>query len=167
VTQGENPNAPARSSSFRANSKGPATPKRYNTHTHTHTHTHTQSGGPDAVLLVFRVRSNRSRAQSPCSPGGQYPPSPLRQRATTPGTDDRGHPEVKGHSTLERKSTKSETSERKIPKSTSRELNAGRGTVCVCVCVCVCDCMCVSVCVSVCLCVCVSVCVCQFIILEK
>ncbi|XP_030612212.1 MAP7 domain-containing protein 2 isoform X2 [Archocentrus centrarchus] len=89
---GESANTPARSSSFRANSKGPATPKR--------------------------VRSNRSRAQSPCSPG-QYPPSPLRQRATTPGTD-----EVKGHSTLERKSTKSETSEKKIPKSTSRELNA-------------------------------------------
>ncbi|XP_030254002.1 MAP7 domain-containing protein 2 isoform X6 [Sparus aurata] len=94
---GETPNTPARSSSFRANSKGPATPKR--------------------------VRSNRSRAQSPCSPG-QYPPSPLRQRATTPGTDDRGHGEVKGHSTLERKSTKSETSEKKIPKSTSKELNA-------------------------------------------
>ncbi|XP_036935976.1 ensconsin isoform X4 [Acanthopagrus latus] len=94
---GESPNTPARSSSFRANSKGPATPKR--------------------------VRSNRSRAQSPCSPG-QYPPSPLRQRATTPGTDDRGHAEVKGHSTLERKSTKSETSEKKIPKSTSKELNA-------------------------------------------
>ncbi|XP_068437619.1 MAP7 domain-containing protein 2 isoform X2 [Clinocottus analis] len=94
---GENPNAPARSSSFRANSKGPATPKR--------------------------VRSNRSRAQSPCSPG-QYPPSPLRQRASTPGTDDRGHPEVKGHGTLERKCTKSEPSEKKIPKSTSRELNA-------------------------------------------
>ncbi|XP_029979205.1 MAP7 domain-containing protein 2 isoform X6 [Sphaeramia orbicularis] len=95
---GEGPNTPARSASFRANSKGPATPKR--------------------------VRSNRSRAQSPCSPG-QYPPSPLRQRATTPGTpDDRGHTEIKGHSTLERKSTKSETSEKKIPKSTSRELNA-------------------------------------------
>ncbi|XP_042366524.1 MAP7 domain-containing protein 2-like isoform X2 [Plectropomus leopardus] len=94
---GETPNAPARSSSFRANSKGPATPKR--------------------------VRSNRSRPQSPCSPG-QYPPSPHRQRATTPGTDDRGHSEVKGHSTLERKSTKSETLERKIPKSTSKELNA-------------------------------------------
>ncbi|XP_070842130.1 MAP7 domain-containing protein 2 isoform X6 [Chaetodon trifascialis] len=94
---GETPNTPVRSSSFRANSKGPATPKR--------------------------VRSTRSRAQSPCSPG-QYPPSPLRQRATTPGTDDRGHTEVKGHSTLERKSTKSETSERKIPKSTSRELTA-------------------------------------------
>lgn len=81
------------------------------------------------AVLVFRVRSNRSRAQSPCSPG-QYPPSPLRQRATTPGTDDRGHGEVKGHSTLERKSTKAETSEKKIPKSTSKELNAGKGTVC-------------------------------------
>ncbi|XP_071340554.1 MAP7 domain-containing protein 2 isoform X5 [Trachinotus anak] len=94
---GETPNTPVRSSSFRANSKGPATPKR--------------------------VRSTRSRAQSPCSPG-QYPPSPLRQRATTPGTDDRGHTEVKGHGTLERKSTKSENSEKKIPKSTSRELTA-------------------------------------------
>ncbi|XP_038588569.1 MAP7 domain-containing protein 2-like isoform X1 [Micropterus salmoides] len=95
---GEFPNTPARSSSFRANSKGPATPKR--------------------------VRSNRSRAQSPCSPG-QYPPSPLRQRAaTTPGTDDRGHNEVKGHSTMEKKLNKSENSEKKIPKSTSKELNA-------------------------------------------
>lgn len=84
---------PARSSSFRASSKGPATPKR--------------------------VRSNRSRAQSPCSPG-QYPASPLRHRATTPGTPDA---EGKGHSsTLERK-TKPEI-EKKIPKSTSRELNA-------------------------------------------
>ncbi|XP_041669654.1 MAP7 domain-containing protein 2-like isoform X5 [Cheilinus undulatus] len=91
---GETPNTPVRSSSFRSNSKGPATPKR--------------------------VRSNRSRAQSPCSPG-QYPPSPLRQRATTPGHDDRNH---RDHSTLERKSNKSESSEKKIPKSTSRELNA-------------------------------------------
>ncbi|KAM9839599.1 uncharacterized protein map7d2b [Aulostomus maculatus] len=94
---GEVPNTPVRSSSFRANSKAPATPKR--------------------------VRSSRSRAQSPCSPG-QYPPSPLRQRATTPSTDDRGHTEVKGHGTLEKKSTKSESSERKMPKSTSRELTA-------------------------------------------
>ncbi|XP_067342749.1 MAP7 domain-containing protein 2 isoform X6 [Channa argus] len=94
---GETPNTPARSASFRANSKGPSTPKR--------------------------VRSTRNHAQSPSSPG-QYPPSPLRQRATTPNTDDRGHVEVKGHSTLERKSTKSETSEKKIPKSTSRELAA-------------------------------------------
>ncbi|XP_027130143.1 MAP7 domain-containing protein 2 isoform X5 [Larimichthys crocea] len=95
---GESPNTPVRSSSFRTNNKGPATPKR--------------------------VKSTRSRAQSPCSPG-QYPPSPLRQRAGTPGTDDRGHhTEGKGHSTLERKSTKSEPSEKKIPKSTSKELNA-------------------------------------------
>ncbi|XP_013883218.1 MAP7 domain-containing protein 2 isoform X2 [Austrofundulus limnaeus] len=95
---GESPNTPVRSSSFKANSKGHVTPKR--------------------------VKSNRSRAQSPCSPG-QYPPSPLRQRAATPGTDDRGLAEVKGHGTLERKSAKSETSEgKKIPKSTSRELNA-------------------------------------------
>ncbi|KAM8822848.1 uncharacterized protein map7d2b isoform 9-T9 [Spinachia spinachia] len=97
ASTGENLNTPARSSSFRGNSKGPATPKR--------------------------VRSNRSRAQSPCSPG-QYPPSPLRHRATTPGSDDRGHPEVKGHSTLERKCTKSDTIEKKIPKSTSKEVNA-------------------------------------------
>ncbi|XP_055085973.1 MAP7 domain-containing protein 2 isoform X3 [Periophthalmus magnuspinnatus] len=84
---------PTRSSSFRGNSKGPATPKR--------------------------VRSNRSRPQSPCSPS-QYPPSPRRHKASTPGTPDA---EVKGHiSTLERK-TKTE-GERKIPKSTSRELNA-------------------------------------------
>ncbi|KAM3593664.1 uncharacterized protein V6R79_018203 [Siganus canaliculatus] len=97
---GESPNTSARSASFKTNSKGPATPKR--------------------------VRSTRSRAQSPCSPG-QYPPSPLRQRATTPGAEDRSHAEVKGQSsssTLERKSGKSETSERKIPKSTSKELNA-------------------------------------------
>ncbi|XP_070409589.1 MAP7 domain-containing protein 2 isoform X4 [Nothobranchius furzeri] len=96
---GEVPNTPVRSASFKCNSKGHATPKR--------------------------MRSNRNRAQSPCSPG-QYPPSPIRQRATTPGTpDDRGHLEFKGHSTLERKSTKSETSDsKKIPKSTSKELNA-------------------------------------------
>ncbi|XP_029955089.1 MAP7 domain-containing protein 2 [Salarias fasciatus] len=88
----ESPNTPVRSSSFRANSKGPATPKR--------------------------VRSNKNRVQSPCSPG-QFPSSPVRHRATTPGTE-----EVKGHSTLERKSTKSESSEKKIPKSSSRELTA-------------------------------------------
>nr|XP_020441010.1 MAP7 domain-containing protein 2-like isoform X2 [Monopterus albus] len=94
---GETPNTPVRSASFRANSKGPATPKR--------------------------VRSTRSGAQSPCSPS-QYPPSPLRQRAATPSTDDKANVEVKGHGTLERKSTKSDNSEKKIPKSTSRELTA-------------------------------------------
>ncbi|XP_057681047.1 MAP7 domain-containing protein 2 isoform X2 [Corythoichthys intestinalis] len=80
---GEVPQAPVRSSSFKASSKGPATPKR--------------------------MRASRSRAQSPCSPG-QYPPSPLRQRATTPGDD--------------RKSAKSESSDKKMPKSSSRELCA-------------------------------------------
>ncbi|CAN9506206.1 unnamed protein product [Ophioblennius macclurei] len=88
----ESPSTPIRSSSFRANSKGPATPKR--------------------------VRSSKNRVQSPCS-SGQYPSSPVRHRATTPGTD-----EVKGHNTLERKVTKSESSEKKIPKSSSRELTA-------------------------------------------
>ncbi|KAM4543554.1 uncharacterized protein map7d2b isoform 9-T9 [Fundulus diaphanus] len=90
---GETPSTPVRSSSFKANSKSHAAPKR--------------------------VRSNRSRAQSPCSPG-QYPPSPLRQRATTPGCED-----SKGHLTLERKSAKSDASDsKKISKSSSRELNA-------------------------------------------
>lgn len=79
-------------------------------------------------MLVVRVRSARSPAQSPCSPG-QYPPSPLRQRATTPSVEDRGHTEVKGHSSLERKS-KSETAEKKIPKSSSKELTAGEAFVC-------------------------------------
>ncbi|XP_008395103.1 MAP7 domain-containing protein 2 isoform X6 [Poecilia reticulata] len=95
---GETPNTPVRSSSFKANSKGHAASKR--------------------------VRSNRSRAQSPCSPG-QYPPSPLRQRAPTPGADDRGNNNNKGHGTLERKSAKSEAPDnKKISKSSSRELNA-------------------------------------------
>uniref|UniRef100_A0AAV2L288 Uncharacterized protein n=1 Tax=Knipowitschia caucasica TaxID=637954 RepID=A0AAV2L288_KNICA len=89
---------PTRSASFRGNSKGPATPKR--------------------------VRSHRSRPQSPCSPG-QYPPSPRRHKASTPstpGTPSTPDAEAKLHSTLERK-TKTE-GDKKIPKSTSRELNA-------------------------------------------
>ncbi|XP_077410571.1 uncharacterized protein map7d2b isoform X2 [Vanacampus margaritifer] len=89
---GEVPAAPVRSSSFRGNGKGPATPKR--------------------------MRASRSRAQSPCSPG-QYPTSPLRQRATTPGGDDRGH-----HGALDKKSAKCESSDKKMPKSASRELCA-------------------------------------------
>lgn len=91
-------------------------------------HTHRKSGmGVLSIAMSIlticgfasRVRASRSRAQSPCSPG-QYPPSPLRQRATTPGGDDRGH-----HGTLDRKSGKCESSDKKIPKSTSRELCAG------------------------------------------
>lgn len=71
-----------------------------------------------------RSRSCKSRIQSPCSPG-QYPSSPMRHRAVTPGADsnkrldgeDKGL-ESKNCSTLDRKTTKTE----KIPKSTSREL---------------------------------------------
>ncbi|XP_077591623.1 uncharacterized protein map7d2b isoform X3 [Stigmatopora nigra] len=80
---GEVPRTPVRSSSFRANGKGPATPKR--------------------------MRASRSRAQSPCSPG-QYPPSPIRQRAPTPGE--------------ERKPPRSEGPDKKMSKSASRELCA-------------------------------------------
>ncbi|XP_077480730.1 uncharacterized protein map7d2b isoform X2 [Stigmatopora argus] len=80
---GEVPRTPVRSSSFRANGKGPATPKR--------------------------MRASRSRAQSPCSPG-QYPPSPIRQRAGTPGD--------------EKKPARSEAPDKKMSKSASRELCA-------------------------------------------
>ncbi|XP_056440647.1 MAP7 domain-containing protein 2-like [Gadus chalcogrammus] len=92
-TDGQTP--PNRSSSFRTQGKGPSTPKR--------------------------VRSTKNRALSPCSPG-QYPPSPVRHRAPTPGSEDRGHIEGKGPGTLERKSSKVDAPERKIPKSTSKEL---------------------------------------------
>ncbi|CAL8399188.1 unnamed protein product [Arctogadus glacialis] len=94
-TDGQTP--PNRSSSFRTQGKGPSTPKR--------------------------VRSTKNRALSPCSPG-QYPPSPVRHRAPTPGSEDRGHIEGKGPGTLERKSSKVDAPERKIPKSTSKELAA-------------------------------------------
>eukprot|EP00063_Salmo_salar_P006388 XP_013981223.1 PREDICTED: MAP7 domain-containing protein 2-like [Salmo salar] len=89
----ESPTTPTRSSSPRANSKAVGTPKR--------------------------VRSTKSRAQSPCSPG-QYPPSPLRQRP--PVTE--GNHEARGHGTLERKSSKPDATEKKIPKSCSRDLAA-------------------------------------------
>ncbi|XP_071270749.1 MAP7 domain-containing protein 2-like isoform X1 [Salvelinus alpinus] len=89
----ESPTTPTRSSSPRAQSKGLGTPKR--------------------------VRSTKSRAQSPCSPG-QYPPSPLRQR--TPVTE--GNQEARGHGTLERKSSKLDAPEKKTSKSSSRDLAA-------------------------------------------
>ncbi|XP_067290945.1 MAP7 domain-containing protein 2 isoform X2 [Pseudorasbora parva] len=90
----ESPTTPTRSSSTQ---KNPSTPKR--------------------------SRSCKSRIQSPASPG-QYPPSPMRHRATTPSLENRkwegeekGTMEIKGYSTLERKTSKAE----KIPKSTSKE----------------------------------------------
>ncbi|XP_073719944.1 MAP7 domain-containing protein 2 isoform X3 [Misgurnus anguillicaudatus] len=91
----ESPTTPTRSSSAR---KNPGTPKR--------------------------SRSSKSRIQSPASPG-QYPPSPMKHRATTPCKEtktwegeEKGSLETKGTSTLERKTSRTE----RIPKSTSKEL---------------------------------------------
>lgn len=91
----ESPTTPTRSSSA---SKNPGTPKR--------------------------SRSSKSRIQSPASPG-QYPPSPMKHRATTPCKEtktlegeEKGSLETKGTSTLERKTSRTE----RIPKSTSKEL---------------------------------------------
>ncbi|XP_030623418.1 MAP7 domain-containing protein 2 [Chanos chanos] len=96
------PTTPTRSSSPQTQNKNPGTPKR--------------------------ARSVKSRVQSPCSPG-QYPPSPMRNRATTPSSDskrwegeEKGAGDGRGYSTLERKSSKTETTERKISKSASRDL---------------------------------------------
>ncbi|XP_041923096.1 MAP7 domain-containing protein 2 isoform X3 [Alosa sapidissima] len=75
-----------------------------------------------------RVRSSKSRTQSPCSPG-QYPPSPMRHRASTPCDgprrlegEEKAAMETRGTSTLERKTSRSENAERKMPKSASRDL---------------------------------------------
>ncbi|XP_016129652.1 MAP7 domain-containing protein 2-like isoform X4 [Sinocyclocheilus grahami] len=90
----ESPTTPTRSSSTR---KNPSTPKR--------------------------SKSCKSRIQSPASPG-QYPPSPMRHRATTPCLEnkrwegeEKGSLEIKGCSTLERKTSRTE----KITKSASKE----------------------------------------------
>ncbi|RXN26674.1 MAP7 domain-containing 2-like isoform X1 [Labeo rohita] len=90
----ESPTTPTRSSSTR---KNPSTPKR--------------------------SKSCKSRIQSPASPG-QYPPSPMRHRATTPSLEnkklegeEKGSLESKGSSTLERKTSRTE----KITKSSSKE----------------------------------------------
>ncbi|XP_027033208.1 MAP7 domain-containing protein 2 isoform X3 [Tachysurus fulvidraco] len=71
-----------------------------------------------------RSKSCKSRIQSPCSPG-QFPSSPMRHRAMTPGVEiykrldgeDKGV-ENKSSSTLDRKTSRTE----KLPKSASREL---------------------------------------------
>uniref|UniRef100_A0A673IFP8 MAP7 domain containing 2b n=1 Tax=Sinocyclocheilus rhinocerous TaxID=307959 RepID=A0A673IFP8_9TELE len=73
--------------------------------------------------FVIRSKSCKSRIQSPASPG-QYPPSPMRHRATTPCLEnkrwegeEKGSLEIKGCSTLERKTSRTE----KITKSASKE----------------------------------------------
>ncbi|MCI4391597.1 hypothetical protein PGIGA_G00136320 [Pangasianodon gigas] len=71
-----------------------------------------------------RSKSCKSRIQSPCSPG-QYPTSPMKHRAMTPGADNNKRLdgeekglESKSSTTLDRKTSRTE----KIPKSASREL---------------------------------------------
>ncbi|XP_059390763.1 MAP7 domain-containing protein 2-like isoform X2 [Carassius carassius] len=69
-----------------------------------------------------RSKSCKSRIQSPAT--GQYPTSPMKHRATTPCLEnkrwegeEKGSMEIKGYSTLERKTSRTE----KITKSTSKE----------------------------------------------
>uniref|UniRef100_A0A9J7Y1Q1 MAP7 domain containing 2 n=1 Tax=Cyprinus carpio carpio TaxID=630221 RepID=A0A9J7Y1Q1_CYPCA len=90
----ESPTTPTRNSSTH---KNPSTPKR--------------------------SKSCKSRIQSPASPG-QYPPSPMRHRATTPSLEnkrwegeEKGSMEIRGCSTLDRKTSRTE----KITKSASKE----------------------------------------------
>ncbi|XP_060718190.1 MAP7 domain-containing protein 2 isoform X1 [Tachysurus vachellii] len=71
-----------------------------------------------------RSKSCKSRIQSPCSPG-QFPSSPMRHRAMTPGAEiykrldgEEKGVESKSSSTLDRKTSRTE----KLPKSASREL---------------------------------------------
>ncbi|XP_052397981.1 MAP7 domain-containing protein 2 isoform X2 [Carassius gibelio] len=69
-----------------------------------------------------RSKSCKSRIQSPAT--GQYPTSPMKHRATTPCLEnkrwegeEKGSMEIKGYSTLEKKTSRTE----KITKSTSKE----------------------------------------------
>ncbi|XP_018616600.1 MAP7 domain-containing protein 2 isoform X2 [Scleropages formosus] len=71
----------------------------------------------------------RSRRQSPCATG-PHPSSPLKNGPSWPSADLSRKPageekEVKGHGSSERKASKAETTERKMPKSVSRERAMG------------------------------------------
>ncbi|XP_035270850.1 MAP7 domain-containing protein 2-like isoform X2 [Anguilla anguilla] len=96
--------------------------------------TPSRGSSPRAQSRPRRVRSSNSRAQSPCT-SGQYPSSPLRHRATTPGADsnkkweeeEKGTRDIRGHGSLERKTSKSDTPEKTIPKSSSRDLSVEKG----------------------------------------
>lgn len=84
--QGESPNTPARSSSFRANSKGPATPKRYRTHTQNTQNTYTphldQSPGGLMWLCWY----------SGWGQTGVAPSRPVPPASTPPPRSGRGPP---------------------------------------------------------------------------
>ncbi|XP_036378342.1 MAP7 domain-containing protein 2 isoform X2 [Megalops cyprinoides] len=115
--------------------------------------TPTRSSSPLIQSKPRRVRASNGRAQSPCSVG-QYPPSPMRHGATTPGSEgsrkwegeEKGARDLRRHGslerktsktdtpekknskndTLERKTSKTDTPEKKMPKSTSRDLSVDR-----------------------------------------
>ncbi|KAJ8403271.1 hypothetical protein AAFF_G00354880 [Aldrovandia affinis] len=89
-----------------------------------------RSFSPRAQSKPRRIRSSNGRAQSPCTVG-QYPPFPIRHGATTPGTnnnkleeEEKGTRDFRG--SLERKTLKANTPERKVPKSSSRDLSVDR-----------------------------------------
>ncbi|XP_064190179.1 MAP7 domain-containing protein 2-like isoform X3 [Anguilla rostrata] len=77
------------------------------------------------------------RAESPATPSrGSSPRAQSRpRRATTPGADsnkkweeeEKGTRDIRGHGSLERKTSKSDTPEKTIPKSSSRDLSVEKG----------------------------------------
>lgn len=75
------------------------------------------------------------RGQSPC-PGGLYPPSPLKNGSAYNGTENRKlDGEEKGarnHVPSERRSSRTETPERKMTRPASREPAAGRAAFPLC-----------------------------------
>ncbi len=82
-------------------------------------------------MCSFVIRSKSCKIQSPASPG-QYPSSPMRHRAITPSLEnkrwegeEKGSMEIKGCSTLERKTSRTE----KITKSSSKEFGHNAGIV--------------------------------------
>nr|XP_023701013.1 MAP7 domain-containing protein 2-like isoform X3 [Paramormyrops kingsleyae] len=108
IRRPESPATPTRRPSLRTPNQGPGTPRRI------------KSSLPGR------------RGQSPC-PGGLYPPSPLKNGSAYNGTENRKlDGEEKGarnHVLSERRSSRTETPERKMPRPASRELSADASPV--------------------------------------
>ncbi|XP_072567495.1 uncharacterized protein map7d2b isoform X5 [Paramormyrops kingsleyae] len=108
IRRPESPATPTRRPSLRTPNQGPGTPRRI------------KSSLPGR------------RGQSPC-PGGLYPPSPLKNGSAYNGTENRKlDGEEKGarnHVPSERRSSRTETPERKMPRPASRELAADASPV--------------------------------------
>ncbi|XP_048868362.1 MAP7 domain-containing protein 2 isoform X1 [Brienomyrus brachyistius] len=108
IRRPESPATPTRRPSLRTPNQGPGTPRR------------AKSSLPGR------------RGQSPC-PGGLYPPSPLKNGSAYNGTENRKlDGEEKGarnHVPSERRSSRTETPERKMPRPASRELAADASPV--------------------------------------